>query len=414
MSDALHIHPWKTHMVESNGDYRDEKFLETEIGGVLYRNQKDLPKLPVPELADTIERFLPTALPLAKNSTEADALRRACESFAVEAERLQKRLIDRRENEMKDSSWLQLYWNQLGYLQVRDSVVVNVSYFFQFENDPAITASSDKANVQRAAVLLYAAAGFRKDTCSGALEPELLGKAQIPLDATAYKYMFHACRIPRKVQDSYRMYDPSRYYHAVVARKGSFFAIEIADKESGDPLPLASIEEQLQQCIELADQIPSSRPKLGILTSTNRDKWAENRENLIELGGESMEKALEVLESGALLVNLDDTDYTDSVACSEMLLTGRKESGDNRWFDKSIQIIVDENGTAGTLSEHSMMDGMPVTRFADYITGRTYEEVKGESADRAQKHSFQVVDIFGEALSCVDQSVVGAMEAEGE
>lgn len=402
-------------MVESNGDYRDEAFLEkdTEIGGPLYQHQATLPRLPVPELEDTIARFLSTALPLARTAQEAKALKKACETFPEEAKVLQERLLDRANVEMKDSSYLQLYWNTLGYLQVRDSVVVNVSYFFQFANDLTVASSeSGRANIERAAALLYSTAEFRKDVCSGALEPEVMGKAQIPLDATAYKYMFHACRIPRKVQDTYRIYDPSRHRHAVVARKGSFFAVDIVD-EAGDPLPLLAIEEQLQQCIAMADNVPASRFKLGILTSTDRDNWAEARAKLLTMGGESMQQALEVLESGALMVNLDDTSFTDDVECSEMMLTGRKESGDNRWFDKSIQIVVDNNGLAGTLSEHSMMDGMPVTRFADYITDSTYEEVKQRSTHQTIEKTYQVRNIFEKALLTMDETPLLELENKG-
>ncbi|KAG7346650.1 choline/carnitine o-acyltransferase [Nitzschia inconspicua] len=405
------IKPWKVPMVESKGDYRDEAFLERddEIGGPLYRNQATLPRLPVPEVKDTIRRFLPTALPLAKNEEEAKGLEKACEAFLEEAKVLQERLLHRANNEMKGSSYLQLYWNTLGYLQVRDSVVVNVSYFFQFQNDS--TLSKSRPNIERAAALLYSTAEFRKEVCSGALEPEVMGKAQIPLDATAFKYMFHACRIPRKVQDNYRIYDPSRHNHAIVARKGNFYSINIVD-DAGDPLPLSVIEEQLQQCIEMADDLVVPRPKLGILTSTNRDNWADARAKLIQLGGEQMERALQLLESGALMVNLDDSDLVDDVECSEMMLTGRKQSGDNRWFDKSIQIVVDNNGLAGTLSEHSMMDGMPVVRFADYITSFTYDEVKQRSTERSNEASYQVVDIFGEALNNMDENPLRELESQ--
>lgn len=410
------IKPWKTPMIESNGDYRDEAFLEKddEIGGPLYRNQGSLPRLPVPELQDTIQRFLPTALPLARSLEETEALQKACDAFPEEAQVLQERLLDRAQNEMKDSSYLQLYWNQLGYLQVRDSVVVNVSYFFQFQNDPTLQAN--RANIERAAALLYSTAEFRKELCSGAMEPEVMGKAQIPLDATAFKYMFHACRIPRKVQDTYRIYDPSRYQHAIVARKGNFFAIDIADQETGDALPLSIIEQQLERCVEMADSAAlSSRPKLGILTSTNRDNWADARAKLLQMGGKSMEQALQVLESGALLVTLDDSTLIDDVECSEMMLTGRTESGDNRWFDKSIQIVVDNNGLAGTLSEHSMMDGMPVVKFADFITSSTYEEVKARSTNASSSDTplHRVVDIFEEALANMDEAPLHELESRG-
>jgi carnitine O-acetyltransferase len=100
-------------VVESNGDYREEMHLEEHIGGPLYENQKSLPRLPIPTIKDIIERFLPTALPLAKTKEEEMALKAACQAFPEQAKRLQERLIDRRESEMKESSWLQLWWNQV-------------------------------------------------------------------------------------------------------------------------------------------------------------------------------------------------------------------------------------------------------------------------------------------------------------
>jgi carnitine O-acetyltransferase len=104
-------------MLESHGDYRAEAPLESHIGGPLYSQQASLPRLPIPSLKETMERFLPTALPLAKNEEEKKSLIAAAEGFVTEAVELQKRLEGRRE-EMKDSSWLQLWWNTLGYLQV--------------------------------------------------------------------------------------------------------------------------------------------------------------------------------------------------------------------------------------------------------------------------------------------------------
>ena len=64
-------------MVESHGDYRAEAWLEDHVGGPLYQNQTALPRLPVPSVADTLERFLPTALPLARTPEESASLQTA-------------------------------------------------------------------------------------------------------------------------------------------------------------------------------------------------------------------------------------------------------------------------------------------------------------------------------------------------
>lgn len=420
--DELRIKNWQTPVIESKGDYRDEAFLEEYIGGSLYENQSSLPRLPIPTVAETMTKLLPTALPLAKTPAEAAALKSACEAFPKEAEKLQERLIERRDKEMKDSSWLQPWWNQLGYLQVRDSVVGNVSYWFAFVDDETIRSSSSSSatnvpppNIQRASAMLYATAEFRKAVVTGTLPAETLGRQKIPLDATSYRYMFNACRIPNRVQDSYRIYDPSRHVHAVVARKGQFFAMDFVD-EAGNPLPMDVLQDQLVQCVEMADAL-DGRPKLGILTSTNRDNWADDRDKLLAVGGKTMKRALDVLESGAVLVNLDDSEPSSLDECAEMLLTGGSTSGSNRWFDKSMQLIIANNGKAGALNEHSMMDGMPVTAYADYITKATYVETKNKSESLGlsnQTTSYKARDIFAEAFDQMGASVLTAMEERGK
>jgi carnitine O-acetyltransferase len=41
--------------------------------------------------------------------------------------------------------------------------------------------------------------------------------------------------------------------------------------------------------------------------------------------------------------------------------------GSNRWFDKPLQFIINNNGTSGFMGEHSMMDGTPTHRLNDYV-----------------------------------------------
>ena len=269
-----------------------------------------------------------------------------------------------------------------------------------------------KANIQRGAALLFATAEFRKLVCTGMLPPERIGKKKTPICATAYKYMFNACRIPHREQDTYRIYDPSRYNHCIIARKGHFFSVTVVD-EQGDALPVHVLEAQLQQCIELAGRIPSSTPKLGLMTSGNRNDWADARDQLLDSGGLAMKQALDELESGAILLNLDDESPVSRQECGDLFWTGGLKSGGNRWFDKSIQIMVSNNGKAGGIAEHSMMDGMPVVVYYDYITKVTYAEAIRRS--RSQPVSIPIVrDIFSRSLSQVDTALVEALETKGK
>lgn len=384
-SSSSSIRPWKQAAVESRGNYPDEAWIEDEIGGPLYQHQKSLPRLPVLSIEDTLRRFLPTALPLAKSPQEAAALKSAVEKFPQQAAHLQERLIQRYQNN-PNSSWLQHWWNTAGYLQVRDSVVINVSYFFHFANDP--TAANQ---IQRGAALLVAAADFRKRVVTGQLPAEVVGKHKTPLCSVAYKYMFHACRIPVREHDSYKIYDPARNRHAIVACREHFFRIDFVDEE-GNPYPLAVLEEGLQKCRDLADELPPALP-LGWLTSQNRDDWADARKTLLEASPQ-MEQALEVLQSGALMICLDEVDRASSEAMAQLLLhAGRDASaGANRWFDKSIQLVLTKEGQAGLVGEHSMMDGMPVMNFANRLTEVTYAQASALTSANAS--SCNVEPIF--------------------
>lgn len=407
------MRPWRTPVVESHGDYRQEAWLEDYIGGggggkaadsPLYKYQKTIPRLPVPEVSDTLHRFLPTALPFAKNAEEKAALLSAVDKFAAQAAPLQERLLTRAaSDEWKDSSWLQHWWNTTGYLQVRDPVVVNVSYFFHFVND-----ASAETWKHRAAAMLTAVADYRKQVATGQLPAEQIGRGDYkkPLCSAAYKYMMNACRIPAVDQDVVRLYDPAVFHHAVVARHGYFFAVPLVDAATGTALPLRVLEGYLEECKTRADamhtQATSSGgsndvpPQLGWLTSSNRDDWARARQILCQ--DPDTEEALQLLESGAVLLCLDDEEPVSRQECGQLFCFGGKVVGDdengnnngekvvkqgaNRWFDKSIQLFCTNNGKAGLMGEHSMMDGMPVVGLANRITELTYDKCQQAEANR--------------------------------
>ena len=93
------------------------------------------------------------------------------------------------------------------------------------------------------------------------------------------------------------MYDPILHRHCVVARKGYFFAVDFVDGH-GDPLPFHILEKRLEQCVDMANELQSlgTVPHFGLLTTGDRDSWADARSRLLEMGGSSMKHAMEKLE----------------------------------------------------------------------------------------------------------------------
>ena len=149
-------------------------------------------------------------------------------------------------------------------------------------------------------------AEYRKLVCSGTLPVERVGKEQKPLCSTSFKYMFHSCRIPKESSDTYHIYDPSLYNHCIVACKGQFYSMDFVSEDE-DPLPLQVLENGLELIVELAKEDSVNVPEFGILTSGNRDVWAKSRDLLLTMGGDSMKKAMTLLESGAFVLCLDDS-----------------------------------------------------------------------------------------------------------
>jgi len=386
--------------VESYGDYRrDARLLEEEgADSPLYRHQSSLPRLPVPSLKDTAKAFLPTALPLlASSSPSADddeaalstSLEEACRSFPQQAAALQERLW-RRAGRFDDSSWLQLWWNQEVYLNCRDPLF-HVSYYYRFEDGIGDDKSDGGAEgvgidrgLRRAAAAVQAAALYALDVHSQTLKADMVGsRGTTPLCSVQYKYLFNSCRIPRRGQDSYRVYRPPRQngqpQHVVVACKGQFYKVPVENAVDGSVLSREALESALEECARRAcrqEERPTDDegcdnfvrvPKLGYLTTTDRDTWADNYEFLCRSCGPLMREALEELQSGigVLALDIDGSDggpsdpHMSDTEHARQLWHGDHVHSANRWLDKSFNIVVSWGGQWGYIGEHSMMDGLP-------------------------------------------------------
>ena len=120
--------------------------------------QKNLPKLPVPALKDTLEKYLKTVRPLL-NSEEYAKTEAAVAEFQKPGgfgEELQKRLLAKANNP-NVVNWLEDWWNETAYFGYRDPIVVYVSYFYAYKDDKL-----RKNPATRAAAIVTSALEFRK------------------------------------------------------------------------------------------------------------------------------------------------------------------------------------------------------------------------------------------------------------
>ncbi|KAJ1965553.1 Carnitine O-acetyltransferase mitochondrial [Dipsacomyces acuminosporus] len=324
--------------------------------GKLFEFQSQLPKLPVPSLEETLPKYLRTVEPLLSKEDFAKT-KKIAEEFAQSAEgkELQRRL-EARAAEPGRANWLEEWWNDLSYMGYRDPVTPYVSYFYAYKDDKL-----RRKPTQRAAAIIRAAWEFRRQVATRELTPEMARTT--PFCSHSYNYMFNATRIPKKPSDYEAVYDMAKNEHITVARNSQFFKLELV--HNGQLLSAAEIESQLDKIVEQADS--NVAVPVGVLTSDNRDLWTDNRKILVEASPKNVE-TLEKLQSSALLLCLDSERPVTREEFHRVYWHG---NGRNRWFDKSLQFIVCDNGKAGFLAEHSSMDGTPTCRLNDYILDQT-------------------------------------------
>ncbi|KAI9639949.1 Carnitine O-acetyltransferase mitochondrial [Ciborinia camelliae] len=326
-------------------------YVEDLSKGPMLRFEESLPKLPVPTLEETAVRYLKSVHPLL-TSSELQNTTKAVQEFIKPGgvgSKLQEKLIARREDP-KHKNWIYEWWNDVAYLSYRDPVVPYVSYFYSHRDDRRRRDPS-----KRAAAISTAVLEFKKQVDGGTLEPEYMKK--LPISMESYQWMFNACRVPSKPADHPVKYSAEENKHILVIRKNQFF--KVMHEVDGQQLNTSELEQQFKRIYEKAENTPA----VGTLTSENRDIWTDAREVLLK-ANPSNAKILKDIESASFVVCLDDA---APVTLEERAHQYWHGDGANRWFDKPLQFIINNNGTSGFMGEHSMMDGTPTHRLNDYV-----------------------------------------------
>ncbi|KIY71910.1 acyltransferase ChoActase/COT/CPT [Cylindrobasidium torrendii FP15055 ss-10] len=327
--------------------------------------QMKLPKLPVPALPDTLAKLSDSLKPIAWTPEEFAAVQSKIEQFGKPGgigEVLQQRL---KEREATTEHWLEEWWDDGGYLGYRDSVVINVSYYYGFDAHPSHLPQRPAA---RAAAIARGAMLFRQLLKTGQLKPE--GTKEGPFCMDTYRWMFDCCRIPGpKGLDWSVTYanpeDDGTTGHIIVFRHNKPWKVTVTD--NGRILSTEEIERQIQH---IYDNTTSLGPGVGVLPASNRDVWAED---FLDLSSSINNiDIVQDIHSAAFTISLDSAAPSNAVDHSRFLWHGHMEGNrpaglQNRWVDKPVQFIVYDNMYAGIMGEHSIMDGTPTARMCDDV-----------------------------------------------
>ncbi|XP_063985570.1 carnitine O-palmitoyltransferase 2, mitochondrial-like isoform X2 [Diachasmimorpha longicaudata] len=356
--------------------YNEYDYLQNSRLPTMYF-QKSLPRLPIPKLEDTCKRYLKAQEPI----LSPEDFKKTCDNTAAfqskEGPQLQKKLLEM-DSSNKHTSYISEPWFDM-YLRDRKPLPINYNPFM-------IMVQEDNASYNEPLVkitnLLISSARFMNSLRAGILKPEVyhmnpkksdtpffqtitgllpstlatygayLFKA-FPLDMSQFPYLFGTTRIPEIEKD--RIYNNPTSRHVIIMRRGHFYSFNLLNENGGirSPEEIASSVRSILNDTRGPNECP-----IGILTATERNQWARNRQHLLSLGNEEV---LREIDSATFVFALDDDSLEENH--NKLLRHFLHSDGSNRWFDKSFSLIINGRGYAGLNFEHSWGDGVAVLRY---------------------------------------------------
>ncbi|KAL1843624.1 hypothetical protein VTJ49DRAFT_606 [Mycothermus thermophilus] len=336
---------------------------EKRKGGVTYAHQDDLPKLPIPDLEQTCQRYLTVLKPLQSPREHAETRHAVYEFLKHEGPELNEKLKKYAEGR---TSYIEQFWYD-SYLNFDNPVVLNLNPFFLLEDDPTPARNNQ---VTRAASLVVSALEFVRAVRKEELPPDTVKGT--PLCMYQYSRLFGTARVPTDAGCQIEQDPDSK--HIIVMCHGQFYWFDVLDDNSDLIMTERDIAINLQTIIDDASHTPiqeAAKGALGVLSTENRKVWSGLRDVLTREPGSNNADCLSIVDSALFVVCLDYTEPTTAAALCQNMLCGTSEiekgvqigTCTNRWYDK-LQIIVCKNGSAGINFEHTGVDGHTVLRFA--------------------------------------------------
>uniref|UniRef100_A0A4W3IN17 Carnitine palmitoyltransferase 1C n=1 Tax=Callorhinchus milii TaxID=7868 RepID=A0A4W3IN17_CALMI len=287
---------------------------------MLYSFQASLPRLPVPTIQDTMQRYLESVRPL-MNDEEFHRMEALAKDFEV-------KLGPRLQWYLKLKSWwatnyVSDWWEEYVYLRGREPIMVNSNYYamdFLYVTPTPIQAA-------RAGNLTHALLLYRRKLTREEIKPSTLPGLPVPLCSSQWERMFNSTRTPGQ--------ETGKTAHLSVR---------------GNCCSYMPRDPRFDSCLT---------KHLTLRGRDTRIPWGKARKSFFSNG--KNRSSLDCVEKAAFFLTLDGDkpglqveDPVKSLdAYAKLLLHGKCY---DRWFDKSFTLIVFENGKVGLNAEHSWAD----------------------------------------------------------
>lgn len=209
-----------------------------------------------------------------------------------------------------------------------------------------------------------------------------------PLCMAQYYRILGSCRIPGKPRDSQYISPKPKTgdqnpEHIIVICRSQLYCVPVLASDRGR----LTEDEICAQLLYVLDDAPclSNPPPIGLLTGWKRSLWAEARSDLLK--EERNSRNIELIMKSLLVVCLDEglpntfncrlqrggqghtTSGRDETNLAHQMIHGggSTHNSANRWFDKTIQIVISGDGACGLCYEHSSAEGVAVIQLVEKL-----------------------------------------------
>ncbi|KAM6201358.1 peroxisomal carnitine O-octanoyltransferase isoform 2-T2 [Rhynchocyon petersi] len=364
-----------------------------------FQYQDTLPSLPVPPLEESLKKYLDAVKPFA-NEEEYRKTEEIVKKFQNGiGEKLHQKLLERAKGKR---NWLEEWWLNVAYLDVRIPSQLNVNFAGAAAHSEHYWPPKEGTQLERGSISLWHNLNYWLLLRKEKLPVQKVGNT--PLDMNQFRMLFSTCKIPGITRDSVINYfnteseGPSPSHVAVLCR-GRVFVFDVLHE--GCLITAPEILRQLTYIHKKCHSEPDG-PGVAALTCEERTRWAKAREYLIGLAPDNLAK-LEKVQSSILVYSMNDgcphvtpEDYSQVTA---MILTGEPTV---LWGDKSYNLISFSNGVFGCHADHAPLDGMVMVNINHYVDEKIFEnEGKWKGSEKVR-----AIPLPEELVFSIDEKIV--------
>ncbi|XP_055587299.1 choline O-acetyltransferase isoform X2 [Uranotaenia lowii] len=361
-----------------------------------------LPKVPVPTLDQTMTEYQRVLQPIT-TSQQIERTRAIIKQLTAPngaGAALQQYLLDKRE---ADDNWAYYYWLNDMYMDNPLPLPIN--------SNPGMVLPPRKFttvnDVARFVARLVDHLMMHKEMLdSGGLIQERATSREKgqPLCMAQYYRLLGSCRRPGEKRDSQYLPEQRSDEHVIISYRNQMYCLPV---KAGDRGRLNE-DEISALCLHILNDapcLPRKAPRMGLLTAEPRPRWAQDRQML--LIEEQNARNIELIEQALVLICIDEAialtfnargfngspagahycgGRDESNMAHEMIHGGGSEyNTGNRWFDKTMQLIVCNDGSWGLCYEHSPSEGIAVVQLLEGIV-KKIDEMPAKEENGSHSH----------------------------